>query len=822
MLGIVRRKVERRNWRTGRRVGVSSTDAIAEMSIATTMTIANEKALRDLEFDRLRTIVKRHASSSLGEEAVDGLVPLDDVAEIERAVAEVGEAIGVLESQGRFSLGAVRDLAPLLERAKENAYLGGEEFLVVLRTIEATLETRDRLIAEDGRPRLRALAERLTAGGATIGREIRRTIDERGEVREDASPELARLHAKRRTLDGRVESRLRTLIDRHPELISEPVVTRRRGRLVVPIRSGAVGAMEFIVHDRSATGQTLYAEPTGLVADNNALAEISDEIRDEVRRILRALSASFVAAEAAFLRDRAILAHLDGLFARAGYALAHRCAFPTLGRRIDLRNARHPLIAKESVVPVSLRLGVGSRMVVITGPNTGGKTVTLKTLGLLTLMTQAGIPIPASPDSELAVVARVRTDIGDEQSIEQNLSTFSAHMKNIVSLLADADDRTLVLLDELGAGTDPQEGAALGLAVIEALLESESLVGISTHLTPLKYFAIRHPEVKTAAMEFDVQTLSPTYRVIEGIPGRSNAFIIAQRLGFPEERIERARSFLSQGEIRAEDIIDELERERQAMRRHREASERDASAAADAKAEYEAKLTSFEEAKTGALSDRFRAFDTFLRDGQRRVERILSTLGDEAMQDKLRRELQEIVDLRRASDEKQRDAIRALQRETLSLEALEVGAPVHVRSVDTEGRILQIGAKGKITVDLDGVRLTTDVADLGVPRPKAKPSREPRPRHRVRRPRPSQVPMQLNVRGMTVNEALRDIETYVDRLMLADMRHASILHGKGTGALSDAVRAYLGSCSFIRAYGFAPPNRGGEGVTEFELAGDDE
>jgi len=784
--------------------------------------IVNEKTLRDLEFDCLKSVVKEHASSSLGEEAVDRLSPTVDRDAIERGIAEVNEAIDFLGDRGRFSLGGVRDLIPVLQRAKENAYLDGEEFLDVLQTIEGTLAVRGSLADREEWALLSAIAERLTAGGVELGRSIRRTIDERGAIRDDASRRLSELTNRRRTLERRIEERLRALIDRNPELISEPVITRRRGRLVVAIRSGAVGAMEFVVHDRSGTGQTLYAEPTSLVSENNVVSELAEEIRAEIRRILRALTDAFVAAEPSFLRDRAILAHLDSLFARASYAVAHRCAFPRFGKRIVLRNARHPLLSSEGVVPISLSLGRDARMVVITGPNTGGKTVTLKTIGLLTLMTQSMIPIPASPDSELMIVSKVRSDIGDEQSILQNLSTFSAHMRNIVSLLEEADAKTIVLLDELGAGTDPQEGAALGLAVIEALLESEAIVAISTHLTPLKYFAIRHPEVKTASMEFDVASLSPTYRVIEGIPGRSNAFIIAQQLGLPVDRIERARSFLSKGEIRADDILDELERERQAMHRHREAAERDRTEVKRMRETYDRRLAEFEREKQGALSERFKGFDRFLRDGQRRLEEILATANAGAAIDETRDGLRDVVALRDESAGQRADAQRLVRGEALSPDSIEAGAPVYVRSVEADGRIVQVSAQGRVTVDLDGVRVTTGPEDLAPPRGEnagaAPPSKN---RSRFGRPRPGHVPLQLNVRGMTVSEALREIDGYMDRLLRADIRHASILHGKGTGALRDAIGAYLGSCSFVSSYRFAPPNLGGDGVTEFELAGEE-
>jgi len=786
------------------------------------MSVANAKTLRDLEFDRVKAIVRQHASCSLGEEAVDALEPIADREAIESSIAEVREAMAYLTVHGRFSLGAVRDLAPLVARAKESAYLDGEEFAIVSATIEGTLQVQASLTGEDeAGALLRGIAERLTAGGAHIRRSIQRAIDERGGVRDDATPQLQTLTAKRRTIEGRIEAKLQSFIDRNSELISEPVITRRRGRLVIPIRSGAVGAMEFIVHDRSATGQTLYVEPPGFVAENNTVSQLDNDIREEIRRILRALTKEFLEAEAAFLRDRAILAHLDAVFARADYAVQRSCDFPELGSVISLRNARHPLINADVVVPVTLSLGDGMRMMVLTGPNTGGKTVTLKTIGLLAVMTQSAIPIPASPDSQLPILGNVRTDIGDEQSIAQNLSTFSAHMTNIVSILADADDDALILLDELGAGTDPQEGAALGLSIIEALLESNALAAVSTHLTPLKYFAIRHPEVKTASMEFDVKTLSPTYRVVEGVPGRSNAFIIAERLGFPAERIARARSSLSQGEIRAEDILDELERERQAMRTQREAAERDREAAAGMRASYERQLAAFEREKEAALSDRFKALDTFLREGQQRMEALLAAAQEDEPEDERREHLREIIDLRERARTAHAEAQTLRHSDSLEPAALEVGMAVRVRSLDADGRIVQMTDQGKVTIDMNGVRVQTDPNDLVAARGEtANDEGRDRPRARVRsrRTRSKQVPLELNVRGMTVSEALREVDAYLDQLLLADIRKARILHGKGTGALRDAIQTYLGTCRFVSSYGFAPPNLGGDGVTEVELS----
>jgi len=780
------------------------------------MTVADDKTIRNLEYDQLKQRITAFVTSPLGQAAIEALTPLADQAAIEKGMAEVKEALSFLQRNPRFSLSGLQNLAPLLQRAKEQTSLGGEELLLVLRTIEITHHTRAALLSQEDLPLLYSFAERLSEADE-LGKRIYRAIDENGEIRVDASPTLKRLTQKRRMLEERVERKLREVIDRHPELISEPVITRRMGRLVIAIKSGATGTRDFVIHDHSATGQTLYAEPTSLVPENNAISGIEDEIREERVRILRELTSALKHHESTFLRNQMILAHLDSLFARAAYAIANRCSFPHFSDRIVLVEARHPLLPFEKVVPITLSLGKHSRMVVVTGPNTGGKTVTLKTIGLLTLMTQSIIPIPASCDSELVLASKVRSDIGDEQSIAQNLSTFSGHMRNIVSILKAADTDTLVLLDELGAGTDPQEGAALGLAILENLLESEALVAVSTHLTPLKYFAIRHPAVKTASMEFDAETLSPTFRVIEGIPGRSNAFVIASSLGLSDALVKRARSFLSQGEIRAEDIIEELQRERQAMLRHRQRAQQELSEAKRQKQIYEERLADFGRAKEEALASELKELDSFLRHAQERTEHLLAKMHENTAMEEAKAAYQEFAGLRQEL-RKHEESIPRHEGEPLPSSALQVGRLVHVRSLSSNGRIVQLSAQGKVTVDLEGIRVTTGVSDLSAT--KGKPKVES---HFRQPPRPSagRISLQLNVRGLTTSEALREVESYLDQLLLADVRSASILHGKGTGTLRDAVRSYLSSCSFVHSFGPATPQGGGDGVTVFELIGDE-
>ncbi len=777
------------------------------------MSIASGKAIRDLEYDRLKELLEEYAQSSLGKEAIAGLTPFTDRAALEEEIAAVKEAEEFIARVGRLPLGGVEDLRPLIGRAREGDYLTGEGWGTVVATIEAAARVRDALGAQEDLLRLRRLARQL-ADHTALAKKIYRTVDDAGEVREDASPRLAQLVSKHRVLEARVTRRLRTFIANNPELIGDPVITRRGGRLVVPVKSGAIGAMEFVVHDRSTTGQTLYAEPTSLVPDNNAVAQLEAEIHAEKVRLLRALTEAFVGEAHRFLRDRETLARIDSLFARARYGVEHRCSFPRFSSAVRLRNARHPLIPEDRVVPISIEFGKEARAVVITGPNTGGKTVTLRTIGLLTLMAQSGIPIPASPDSELAFVSRVRTDIGDEQSLEQNLSTFSAHMKNIVSILDEVDSDSLVLLDELGAGTDPQEGAALGLAILERLLETEALVVVSTHLTPLKYFAIRHPRVKTASMEFDPESLAPTFRLIEGIPGRSNAFIIARNLGLDEKLVERARTFLAKGEIKAEDIIEQLQREQRALAAHRRRAEAELAEAKRLRERFEEKLSTFESHKEKEISTNLRGLDSFLRQAQQEAERLLSAAKAERSVDAVRSAHRRLTELR-AELESRKDGIISSGP---VVHRFEVGNRVRIRSLNAYGTIVDI-VNDRATIDVDGKRLRTRMSDL-LPAPD-----EPREKRgsrdtKVVRPPAGRVSLQLNVRGMTVAAALSELERYLDRLLLADVRRASVLHGKGTGALRDAIRSYLSSCSFVKSCGPATPREGGDGVTVFELEGD--
>ncbi len=783
------------------------------------MTIGPNRTFSDLQFHKIKEIVIQFTSSSLGADAVNQSIPTNDREQLETEIAQVKEAISLLTNRRSFSFTGIHDLRPLLKQATEQTSLDSKDFLIVKEMLSAVRHIREQVDGLEKFPLLQRIINKLSLPDR-LEDFIARTIDDHGLIRPDASPRLKELTGKRRIIEESIERRLHALINRFPELISESVITQRLGRLVIPIKSGAVGVKEFIVHGRSATGQTLYAEPTSVVGENNALAEIDHSIRLERLRILRQLTVAFKAAEGSLLRNQIYIAHLDSLFARANYAIAHHCTFPRIGSpSLTLINGRHPLLPHDKVVPISLSIGNGKQMVVITGPNTGGKTVTLKTIGLLQLMVQTGIPIPASEDSSFPIVDKIYTDIGDEQSIEQNLSTFSGHMKNIIKIINEADSSSLLLLDELGAGTDPQEGAALGLAIMEDLLEKGSFVIISTHLTPLKYFAIKHPAIKPAAMEFDHITLSPTFRVIEGTAGRSSAFIIAKQLGLSVHLIERAKESLTQGEIDAEDILAELERNKRVATEYKNCAAQQLKEAEALKEKYIALLSAFEARKEAALSLRIRQLDSFLRDSQRQVEKALADLNDSAApaRPQLVETYHQVTDLR-AKLHTEAATFAKEQAKKLSsfpLQEITVGQLVHINSISRDGRIIELLSGKKVGVLVDGIRFYTELDDLSSPQKSHQPSKRPA---RFHQPHTDYVSLELDVRGMTIRDALRETETFIDRLLLADIGSARILHGKGSGTLRTEIRQFLSACSFVKTYSSAPPQAGGDGVTVIELA----
>ncbi|MCS6936991.1 MAG: endonuclease MutS2 [Candidatus Bipolaricaulota bacterium] len=783
--------------------------------------LTNEKTLKDLEYGKLKEILQSFAVSPMGRELVAALRPSAEYETIERELDRVEELCAAI-TQARFALSALPDIRPLLQQARQTTSLSGEEFLLIGEALGHVRQTRERLLALDEQPHLRELGERLEVF-RELEENIFRVFDEDGEIRESASPTLRELITRQRVLEERVQRRLQALIQsgQLSGILQDTLITRRSGRLVIPIKSSARHELDAVVHDSSDSGQTLYIEPHSVVEENNQIRELEGEIRDEKLRIVRELTQRLQAESRKIEETLRVIAYLDLLYAKAQFALHFHCYRPQLRRdgQIHLIAARHPLLNPETVVPIEVKLGEPFQGIVITGPNTGGKTVALKTVGLLTLMAHSGIPIPAAPDSSLMLCEKVFSDIGDEQSIQQNLSTFSAHLKNLLKILQHADAQTLVLIDELGAGTDPTEGAALGIAILETLLQRGAKILATTHFSAIKHFAYRHPKLKTCSVEFDVETLTPTFRLVEGI-GASNAFAIAERLGLPHEILQRARAHLAEGQVHVEEIIAKLERERSALAQEHERVSQHLRELEAQKREYAERLNQVRARKEEALTQELRQIEKQLKEARTALEEALHRAKQTSDESQLREALKRVhgvgAELAQAS---QQLRVESQVEVPWRLEELSAGVRVQLRDSKRLGTVRQVVSAERIEVELDGgVRLWAKLSDLVQPTT-AKPNEQERRRMRVfvDTTTTAAPPPELDLRGLTVSEALRQIDLYLDKLLLTGLKRGRLLHGKGTGVLRREIRKHLATLSIVKSFESAPPNQGGDGVTIVEL-----
>jgi DNA mismatch repair protein MutS2 len=779
----------------------------------------NEKTLKDLEYGKLKDILKSFACSDFGRELIDGLRPSVDIEPLQREFQRVEELrTALLETD--LSLGLLLDIRPFLRRAHQTTALSGEEFLAIYETLSQTRRLRDRLINLENCPNLHELGERIQIF-RELEENISRVCDEDGAVRDSASPRLRELTNRKRMLEERVQRQLQSMIQsgQFSGVLQDSVITRRSGRLVIPIKSSARHELDAVIHDSSDSGQTLYVEPTSVVTENNEIRELDGEIRDEKLRIMRELTSRLQAESRKIEETLKALAYFDLLYAKAQFAFHLRCNRPLFSTdgALHLIEARHPLLDQTTVVPIELRLGERFQGVVITGPNTGGKTVSLKTVGLLTLMAQSGIPIPAAPDSKIALFQKVFSDIGDEQSIQQNLSTFSAHMKNLVGVLREADPQTLVLIDELGAGTDPAEGAALGIAILQQLLHSGAKLIVTTHFSAIKHFAYQHQKLKTCSVEFDIETLSPTYKIVEGV-GASNAFVVAERLGLSSSIVSSAKAHLTEGQVRVEDIIQKLQQERSELSEERFRINQRAEELEHMKAEYSTKLSDLRAKKEAALTKELRDTEHLLKQARAELEETLHLAkhgADEARLQEALRQVQEMGgQLTHASQQLHSEPVEI----PLKLEDLREGMRVQFRGSKRAGVVRQIVNVERIEVDLRGLRLWARLSDLVQPTI-AKLGEQERRKISVSfdAASASAPQLELNVRGMTASEAIRELDLYLDKLVLAGLTRGYIVHGKGTGVLRREIRKHLATLSIVKGFDSAPPNQGGDGVTIVDM-----
>ncbi|MCF7890999.1 endonuclease MutS2 [Candidatus Bipolaricaulota bacterium] len=784
-----------------------------------TESVTNERTYRDLEFEKLKNIVKDFSVSSLGAKRIEELTPSSDREEIEEELSKVEECRGLLEKPEPFKLGELSNFKPLIQQAQEHPPLEATDFLEINGTLEVGQEAREYILNQpsDETTYLSELAENIHPL-EDLQTEIKSKIDRRGEIRDTATTRLFNLLKEKREIESEIKEKLEGFLENHKNLIQDRVVVQKSNRLVVPLISSAKERVDCVIHGSSNSGRTLFAEPSSAVKLNNKLKDLTSEILEEKKRIRRKLTELFKKHKWELRQNQKVLGELDSIYARATFSQDRSCSSPKLtdDEGVALIDARHPLLYQDEVVPVTIKFGRSEKGATITGPNTGGKTVTLKTIGLFTLMVQSGIPIPAHQDSRVEIYHHVFSDIGDEQSIEQSLSTFSSHMGNIVGIFEDMDSESLVLLDELGAGTDPEEGAALGLSILETLLEAETRFAVTTHFTAIKNFSFNHPQLATFSVDFDPEELVPTYHILEGVPGKSNAFIIASRLGLGDEIISRAEEFLDEGKIQAENIIKDLVQEKRKIREKGKEIDEKLTKAKEVKQKYDEKLDKLQSDQKKALRSEMRDLDQFIEKAKREIEKAISSARN-SDEEGAREALKKVKELEEKLETGKEELRQEEKKSSLSPDELQQGRTVLIKSTGQTGEIVRVKDEEDIEVSVNGMKLSTELSDLKRP-----PEKREKPGKKsgssVNYSKSSgPVGFEINVRGMTVREAIREVDKYVDRLIRSERSKGRILHGKGSGTLRRNIRDHLRSSDLIKKCYGPPPSEGGEGVTVFEL-----
>jgi len=776
----------------------------------------DERVFRRLEFDLVREHLARFTESAVGRELAESLVPVTDVEAVRHRLAETAEARELLRLEPSFELRGWHDVRAELKRALQGGVLEARELyqvaesLAVIRRVKAFFKERGASY-----PVLRQISGNLSPF-PEIEKRLKEWLNPPDEVADAASPFLAGIRRRIERLKGEIKEALDGFL-RSPvwqKYLQEPVVTIREGRYVLPVKIEHRDKVKGLVHDQSASGATLFVEPLAVVEKGNEIRRLKAQEQREVERILGELSRVVGEVAEELLLSTEILGQLDFILAKGRYSTALGAGPPVLVSepRLELKRARHPLLGSKAV-PVDIRLGKDFDILIITGPNTGGKTVTLKTTGLCVLMVQSGLEVPVAEESEIGVFEAVFADIGDEQSVTENLSTFSAHLSNIIEILAKAGERSLVLLDELGAGTDPKEGAALACAILEELERRGAKTVATTHSSELKEFAAGRPRVENASVDFDPETLAPTYRLVIGQPGRSNAFEIARSLGLSAQLVERAKGFLRPEDRHLRQLSDELERARRRAETEAVQAARLKDEAAFLKAEYEGKLGELLAKKEKLLAGAREEAAAMVRRARQEAEAVIRELRGR-VQEADRREREMAV---QAARERLRQlSERFAQSSPSVLEGavpgtVEPGARVFVPRFSQEGTVADVSKEGMVTVQIGSFR-------VGLPVAAVQPVAGWRSAGGVRFDGGSVAASStVDLRGQRVEEALLALERHLDAAFLAGLGRVDVIHGYGTGALRAAVQEYLSGCPRVKSFRAGGPGEGGAGVTVVEL-----
>ena len=786
-----------------------------------------EKSLLKLELDQVLALLAECAGSQEGKTACRDLHPTSDLEDVKMMLEQTTAASDLCTKKGNPGFSEVRDVSASLERADRGGSLQPKELLHIASVLRCARTIKGYVSEDDPTTCLDAFFKALTPNKYLEDKIFGAILSEE-EIADNASSALADIRRHMRIQAGKIRDSLQKIISSpaYSKYLREPIITIRQGRYVVPVKSECKNDVPGLVHDVSATGSTYFVEPMSAVNANNALRELEIKEKKEIERILAELSSEAAGHRENIDLNFRMLVELDVIFAKAKLAYRMRAWAPIMNDqgRVDLRKARHPLIDPKTAVPISVRLGTDFDSMIITGPNTGGKTVTLKTIGLLTLMAECGLHIPAGDGSELSTFDAILADIGDEQSIAQSLSTFSSHMRTIVDVVAECDERTLVLFDELGAGTDPAEGAALATAIIEFCRKMGSRVVATTHYAELKFYAMRTEGVINASCEFDVETLRPTYKLLIGIPGKSNAFAISRKLGLSEEILKEADDLVDKSDKDFEDVLSQLEQQRQQMETARREAER-------LKVETAKIKQQSEEYSAQLQKEKDKAMESARKEAQRIIDdaRTAANLASEELK-ALRKQLQDSADasginqrqaeVRRSLNEME-SQIRAQQpkpQRPQPKRGIMVGDTVELLKLGTKASVIAINKDGSYQLQAGILKMSAKADEIYLLE-NDNPYKEkaPRPKHSGREMKIAAMPMEVDLRGMDSIEAISVMERYLDEAMCSGLKQVRIVHGKGTGVLRAAVQQALRKNKFVKKFRLGVYGEGEDGVTIAEF-----
>lgn len=782
----------------------------------------NERTLYVLEFNKVIALLMEETATSVGRELASQLKPYTEMDDIIYLQNETDEALHILRLDKTVPFSQMYDITDSLKRSRIGSTLDTTECLQIAQTIYAGRNIKTFIEKlEENIPLLKDIVLDITPLHH-LEKEIKLKIDDHGQVVDDASPKLKSIRQTIRTFESRIRERLHQLTRTKSKMLSDAIVTIRNNRYVLPVKHEYRSAIGGIVHDQSSSGQTLFMEPRAIIELNNQLQQAVVKEKQEIEIILQKLTSEIAEHEETLIKNIEAIATIDFIFARARLAVKMTAAKPTLNEDgiIDMKQARHPLIPLENVVASDISIGKTYHAIVITGPNTGGKTVTLKTIGLCTLMAQAGLQIPAFDGCKLAVFKKIYADIGDEQSIEQNLSTFSSHMTNIVNIMEEIDEHSLVLFDELGAGTDPQEGAALAMAILDEVIDREARVVATTHYPELKAYGYNRKSVMNASVEFDVETLRPTYRLLMGVPGRSNAFEISDRLGLRKEIITEAKSYLGIDSKNVENMIAALETTRKDAEKDLEEADRILEESEELRSELVKEWKKFEAAKKDLYRQAEEKAEKALQKAREEAQIIVDEVRQ--MKDKTLWKEHEWIEARKMLDEAQPSLLKTekINEKTTDKEELEVGDQIKHQTLQQIGTIIEKKNKQEFVIQVGNMKITAKRKDLIFVK-KAEKEKEDAPSRPVSHMITSSggsVKSELDLRGERYEDAMLNLEKYIDDALVQGYPRVTIIHGKGTGALRKGVEKFIKTHPLIKSHRLGGENEGGSGVTVIELS----